>query len=252
MPNCSAFWRAGSQFFQIPPQVSGKGRQFCTCGIRKPLEDDRGYPDRPNRRVQTLLISDIKIPAHSATTENRALAAAPQRQAPIKTCPATDIPARLLCVQTVFRLVPTTDWAPSITSAVTSSPRCAGKQCMNKALLAATCIISASTCQSANFCLRSPVYLPNPCWSRRRWSPDGTTRSLHQVGKYFQMVTAIITHLQFKALGRLTMQLKPTTFCCLQPGARNVVTITDPGHHPLSIGPRCSMKVNTSAMIWHG
>ncbi len=43
----------------------------------------------------------------------------------------------------------TTDWGPSITSAVTSSPRCAGRQCMKRASGLATAIISASTHQSA-------------------------------------------------------------------------------------------------------
>ncbi len=43
----------------------------------------------------------------------------------------------------------TTDWGPSITSAMTSSPRWAGRQCMNRAPSLARAIISASTHQSA-------------------------------------------------------------------------------------------------------
>ena len=39
----------------------------------------------------------------------------------------------------------TTDCGPSITSAVTSSPRCAGRQCMNSASLPAAAIRRAST-----------------------------------------------------------------------------------------------------------
>src|SRR5258707_10255359 len=43
----------------------------------------------------------------------------------------------------------TTLCLPSITCAETSSPRCAGRQCMNSASLRAAFIISASTCQSS-------------------------------------------------------------------------------------------------------
>jgi hypothetical protein len=49
----------------------------------------------------------------------------------------------------------TTDCGPSITSASTSSPRCAGRQCMNRASGLAAAIISASTHQSAKAFLRA-------------------------------------------------------------------------------------------------
>ena len=56
---------------------------------------------------------------------------------------------RLLHVQPVLGFVPDHDCGPSMTSAVTSSPRCAGRQCMKTASGWATAIISASTHQSA-------------------------------------------------------------------------------------------------------
>src|SRR5512141_1413553 len=56
----------------------------------------------------------------------------------------------------------TTDCGPSITSAVTSSPRCAGRQCMKTASDFATCIISTSTCQSAKAFRRSSFSASQP------------------------------------------------------------------------------------------
>src|SRR5665647_819318 len=56
----------------------------------------------------------------------------------------------------------TTDCGPSMTSAATSSPRCAGRQCMNNASLAATFIMSASTCQSAKSRRRSSFSASKP------------------------------------------------------------------------------------------
>ena len=47
------------------------------------------------------------------------------------------------------------DCGPSMTSAVTSSPRCAGRQCMNRASGLAARIISRSTHQSAKAFLRA-------------------------------------------------------------------------------------------------
>src|SRR5512139_467300 len=56
----------------------------------------------------------------------------------------------------------TTDCGPSITAAVTSSPRCAGRQCMKTASDFATAIMSASTCQSAKAFIRSSFSASQP------------------------------------------------------------------------------------------
>src|SRR5262249_40945345 len=56
----------------------------------------------------------------------------------------------------------TTLCGPSITSAATSSPRWAGRQCMNSAFLPAAFIIGASTRQSSKSRLRSSFSASNP------------------------------------------------------------------------------------------
>ena len=56
----------------------------------------------------------------------------------------------------------TTDWLPSITSALTSSPRCAGRQCMNRASGLAQAIISLSTHQSAKAAWRAASSASQP------------------------------------------------------------------------------------------
>ena len=83
----------------------------------------------------------------------------------------------------------TTDCGPSMTSAVTSSPRWAGRQCMNSASGAATAIISASTHQSAKAFMRASFSASKPMLVHTsvvtRWAPrqasSGSANSLKQV-----------------------------------------------------------------------
>ena len=69
---------------------------------------------------------------------------------PIDTRPHTRYSSSAFCACSRFSASShTTLCGPSMTSAATSSPRCAGRQCMNSASGLARRIIAASTCQSS-------------------------------------------------------------------------------------------------------
>src|ERR1700741_2410484 len=105
--------------------VGGEGHHFAAVLVLQPLQNDRG--------VETARVGEhyfVYLPFHL-------------------TFPNSKNSRRAFCVCSRFSASShTTLCGPSITAAATSSPRCAGRQCMKSASFFAAFIISASTCQS--------------------------------------------------------------------------------------------------------
>src|SRR5256714_179672 len=105
--------------------VGGEGDHFAAVLVLQPLEDHRGV-EAPG--IGEHHLADLAF--HFTLPRSRNSSSA-------------------FCVCRRFSASShTTLCGPSITSAATSSPRCAGRQCMKSASFFAARIISASTCQS--------------------------------------------------------------------------------------------------------
>src|SRR2546421_2386698 len=113
--------------------VGGEGDDLAAVCVLQPFEDDRG--------IEPARVGEDDLP-------DLTFHFFPFLSLPFFTFPSRRNSISAFCVCNLFSASSqTTLCGPSITSAATSSPRCAGRQCMNSASFFASRIMSASTCQ---------------------------------------------------------------------------------------------------------
>src|SRR3990170_3458987 len=145
--------RLGARRRDLPAltDVGGERDHLAAVDVLQPPENDRGVePARVGEYDLAVRFfagfPDLPVFAHSDFT-----------------LPRSRNSISAFCVCSRFSASSqTTLCRPSITFAATSSPRCAGRQCMNRASLRAAFIISGSTCQSSKSLLRASFSASKP------------------------------------------------------------------------------------------
>ena len=95
------------------------------------------------------------------------------------------------CTQTILRLVPDDGLGPSITSASTSSPRWAGRQCMNRASGGHGHHVEVHAPVGKAF-LRASFPLRSPLRSHIGGDQIGTTAGIHRVFETLQQPVSVM------------------------------------------------------------
>src|SRR5689334_3993549 len=146
----------------------------------------------------------------------------------------------------------TRDWGPSMTSAVTSSPRCAGKQCRKIALESASFIKSESTVYPLNALRRASASLSCPIEAHTSvfttWAPSAASS-----GTSVTMTHPLFLAASYLAMfgsnpsGQASRSSKPRTAAASSQALAMLLPSPIQAMRFPSQPPRCSLTVNRSA-----
>jgi hypothetical protein len=148
---------------QLPDHRAGRTpRAVQLPGLGSWTSPDKGAVKRPHYSGPS-----TGCLLHAAV--HRRIRSDAQASSPSRCRQEEEFQQRLLGVQSRFSASSqTTERGPSITEAATSSPRCAGRQCMKSGVGRVRAITASLTWKGCEHGLASLAPLLDPCWPRRR------------------------------------------------------------------------------------